>query len=70
MKTRNDIYPAAIDFSDSVLGPDLVLTQRDHRLVLHTFDGRRARLLGTYADAVSAWRAIDRLDVSDLPRAA
>jgi hypothetical protein len=71
MKIAHDTPAGEIDFSSSVLGADLVLTERaDRRLVLHTFDGHRARLLGTFDDAAAAWRAIDALDIDELALAA
>lgn len=69
MKIAHDT--PTIDFRSSVLGAGLVLTEReDHKLVLHTFDGQRTRLLGTFDDAAAAWRAIDELDTGQLQLAA
>jgi hypothetical protein len=52
---------------NTTLGADLLLTERaDGSLELYTFDGRDARALGTYADAASAWRAVDALDAEEL----
>jgi hypothetical protein len=71
MKTAHNSQAGGIDFSSSLLGADLVLTERaDRKLVLYTFDGQRARLLGTFDDAASAWRAIDQLDIDELALAA
>jgi hypothetical protein len=61
----------ALDLGRMTFGVDLLLTESDdHTLVLHTFDGRRARLLGRYKDAAEAWSAIDPLDTAELNVAA
>jgi hypothetical protein len=50
----------------AVVGPDLVLSEDDRqRIVLHTVDGSRSQLLGSFADVVEAWRAVDQLDCAD-----
>jgi hypothetical protein len=66
MKMTGTPTPDALDLRSSVVGPDLVLTEDDkQRLVLHTVDGSRSQLLGSFDDAVEAWRALDELDSSD-----
>jgi hypothetical protein len=72
---QNSIGPrlaaGAVDLKNTTLGADLLLTERDDgSLELYAFDGRDARLLGTYADAASAWRAIDLLETDPLEIAA
>jgi hypothetical protein len=71
---QNKIGPrlaGATDLNNMTLGADLLLTERDDgSLELYTFDGRDARLLGTYADAAAAWRAIDVLETEELDIAA
>ena len=57
----------AADLQNPTLGADLLLTERDDgSLELYTFDGHDARLLGTYADAAAAWRAIDAVDTAEI----
>ena len=68
---QNSIAPrlaaGAADLTNVTLGGDLLLTERDDgSLELYTFDGRDARLLGIYADAAAAWRAIDAVDTEEL----
>ena len=72
---QNSIGPrfaaGAVDLKNTTLGDDLMLTERDDGSIeLYAFDGRDARLLGTYPDAASAWRAIDLLDTDELKIAA
>jgi hypothetical protein len=70
-QTQNSIdlrlAAGAVDLKDTTLGADLLLTERDDgSLELYTFDGRDARLLGIYADAAAAWRAIDAVDTEEI----
>jgi hypothetical protein len=54
---------AMTDEQNITLGDDLLLIVRgDSSYELYSFDGRDARLLGTYPDAAAAWRAIDAID--------
>ena len=55
-----------LDLRCAVVGPDLVLSEGDHRrIVLHTVDGSGSQLLGSFDDVVEAWRALDQLDCTD-----
>jgi hypothetical protein len=35
------------------------------RVTLHTLEGGRARLFGSFANAAEAWRALDELDAPE-----
>jgi len=55
-----------LDLRGAIVGPDLVLSRADHRrIVLHTVDGSRMQLLGSFDDVVEAWRVLDQLDCPD-----
>ncbi|HEX4109730.1 MAG TPA: hypothetical protein VHX88_16460 [Solirubrobacteraceae bacterium] len=55
--------PDTLDLSDAVIGEDLLLSAPESgELVLHRVQGGRAERMGVYADAASAWRAIDSID--------
>src|ERR1700722_10567578 len=66
MKITARHAPDSLDLPSAVIGPDLVLSEDDHqRIVLHTVDGSRSQLLGSFDDVVEAWRALDQLDCVD-----
>jgi hypothetical protein len=52
-----------LNLSEAVLGDGLMLgRQGSGELTIHTIDGGRASLLGSFASAADAWRALDELD--------
>jgi hypothetical protein len=66
MKITGRPAPDSLDLHSAVVRPDLVLSEDDHqRIVLHTVNGSRSQLLGSFDDVVEAWRAVDQLDCAD-----
>lgn len=54
---------AATALQPAVVGPDLVLSHRQGRLVLRTPEGT---LLGEHTKAVDAWKVVDALDLAEV----
>lgn len=53
----------SLDIRHAIIGDGLVLTHSaDHRPVIHTLGGGRARLLGVFGDAAAALAALDELE--------
>lgn len=62
---ERDLAVDSMDLRDAVIGDGLMLTKgSDHRLVIHTLDAGRARLLGKFDDAAEAWAALDELEAA------
>jgi hypothetical protein len=57
--------------TDQVLGGGLLLTNDERGITLHTLNISGSGLLGTYASAAEAWRAVDEFDLDvEVPLAA
>jgi hypothetical protein len=66
MKITERPTPETLGLRRAIVGPDLALSEDDHRrIVLHTIDNSRSPLLGSFDDVVEAWRALDQLDCAD-----
>jgi hypothetical protein len=56
-------YLDTLALRDAVLGDEIVLEEpREHEFVIHEVVACRARELGRFVGAASAWSAIDQLD--------
>ena len=62
----NDVAVDELSVRGAVIGDGLML-RRDGReaVTIHTVEGGRARLLGSFPTAAEAWRALDDLDAPD-----
>lgn len=58
-----DVAADELDLRGAVIADGLMFTEQDGgELTLHTIDGGRAELLGSFASAAEAWRALDEID--------
>ena len=61
-----DVPVDNLNLRGAVLADGLMLRVHDAGgVTLHSLDGGRARLLGSFATAAEAWRALDELDAPE-----
>jgi hypothetical protein len=63
-QSAQGVYLDTLELREAILSEDIVLEENheEHSFVLHHVDGCRARRVGAFYDAATAWEAVDAID--------